>query len=911
MTFKDVNFNIAMYGTEAVTQTTYPLVYTGDESSIQVNFTVTDELDLTGATAILHLYFADSSHIEKVMALNGLVFSYLLTGTQNDHAGIVRADIFITKDGAKYTKAGYRFKIDTSLEANATIIEYAVDTLDAVVDNAEEWLLQAQTDFGVAQGQRAAEWIIDNDVRDDAFDAAQTLRENTFDAGKLAREAAFNLSESGRSNTFTVNENARQEAADANEVARDGSYEVSEGVRDGKYDSEEAGRNGQYTVQELARNNQYGVAEAARDAEYGVAEVTRNDLFEAADLARSEVADGDHNIAGTDHAIAVADTGRALTDHNTAASDHTTAVSDHGVALTDHGTANTDHSGYVADHGIAAADHTTAVTDHGVAGTDHTTAISDHSTAQSDHTTNLADHAIVGGYNTRLTAEEMATAANKISAVKGKTFADVDARFEDLEVDTTLIGTNAITNGDFLNGTTGWTAGTATVSASSNELTAVNATTGYQTVISPTITSVGGHSYYVAANVKTTSSTVGLQFTNSVNYASDKLHTGGGAYERLSVIYKHPTGYSTCRVAIYGTNTTWYVKNIICIDLTATFGAGNEPTVEQMDAIMAKFTNSWFNGTANLFRANTTLNKLMAVDARTKFESKNLVINSSMLSDGNADGLADGWNKYQEITASLIASGDVNIQRATVTGVVSNTAVALSQTFNVSTGKKYYACAYARYVNTPVNYNGLRIGNTSPTGTEYYYVNLTGTLTRYSTIITTTNTNLYMGIIARDPGDSAEIKNVGLICLTDVFGSGKEPTLAEMDRLMARYPNSWFDGTKPIQTIESLYQEKANKVQEAWITPTLTNAWVAFDTRTAKYKKTEFGRVYLKGIVKSGTIGSAIFTLPVGYRPDETLTYAIVSNGAFGYVTINTDGTVICTLGSNVSVSLSGISFFI
>lgn len=69
-------------------------------------------------------------------------------------------------------------------------------------------------------------------------------------------------------------------------------------------------------------------------------------------------------------------------------------------------------AGYDADHGRAETDHTTAV---------------------ADHTTAVADHAMVQGFDTRLTAEETATANNKISAVKGKTFADVKARFEELE----------------------------------------------------------------------------------------------------------------------------------------------------------------------------------------------------------------------------------------------------------------------------------------------------------------------------------------------------------------------------------------------------------------------------------------------------------------------------------------------
>ena len=64
---------------------------------------------------------------------------------------------------------------------------------------------------------------------------------------------------------------------------------------------------------------------------------------------------------------------------------------------------------------------------------DHGRAETDHIVAETDHATAVNDHAMVQGFNARLTAEETATANNKISAVKGKTFADVDARFEELE----------------------------------------------------------------------------------------------------------------------------------------------------------------------------------------------------------------------------------------------------------------------------------------------------------------------------------------------------------------------------------------------------------------------------------------------------------------------------------------------
>lgn len=77
----------------------------------------------------------------------------------------------------------------------------------------------------------------------------------------------------------------------------------------------------------------------------------------------------------------------------------------------------------------------------------------------------------------------------------------------------------------------------------------------------------------------------------------------------------------------------------------------------------------------------------------------------------------------------------------------------------------------------------------------------------------------------------------------------------------------------------------------------------------AQYWKDYAGIVHLGGMVKSGTIGTTIFTLPAGYRPQTILTFAVFSNNAFGYCQVNPDGTVVASGGSNVSFSLSGITF--
>lgn len=89
------------------------------------------------------------------------------------------------------------------------------------------------------------------------------------------------------------------------------------------------------------------------------------------------------------------------------------------------------------------------------------------------------------------------------------------------------------------------------------------------------------------------------------------------------------------------------------------------------------------------------------------------------------------------------------------------------------------------------------------------------------------------------------------------------------------------------------------------------NSWVNYGgtNEQAHYWKDSFNMIHIGGVVKSGTITATIFTLPAGYRPQEALIMPVASNGAFGVVTINPDGTIVASAGSNVYFSLSGISF--
>ncbi len=100
---------------------------------------------------------------------------------------------------------------------------------------------------------------------------------------------------------------------------------------------------------------------------------------------------------------------------------------------------------------------------------------------------------------------------------------------------------------------------------------------------------------------------------------------------------------------------------------------------------------------------------------------------------------------------------------------------------------------------------------------------------------------------------------------------------------------------------------------EAWNTiQTFQNSWVNYGSgyTDAQYFKDQFGVVHLRGLVKSGTIGTVpVFTLPAGYRPAKNHLIAACSNSAYGQVNVNPNGEVWAQVGSNVWFSLDTVSF--
>lgn len=131
-------------------------------------------------------------------------------------------------------------------------------------------------------------------------------------------------------------------------------------------------------------------------------------------------------------------------------------------------------------------------------------------------------------------------------------------------------------------------------------------------------------------------------------------------------------------------------------------------------------------------------------------------------------------------------------------------------------------------------------------------------------------------------------------------------------------PRTWVTGEVPTASImNQQVRDNSDYIngETTWTAATLQNAWANFGAAnaasnfsTAAYRK--FGdMVWIKGTVKNGTLGAAIFTLPAGYRPLNRCGFAIESNNVFGRVDVDNTGVVFTSLAAAAYVQLDGIVF--
>lgn len=162
---------------------------------------------------------------------------------------------------------------------------------------------------------------------------------------------------------------------------------------------------------------------------------------------------------------------------------------------------------------------------------------------------------------------------------------------------------NLITNGDFSNGTTGWTAYNSTISSTSNTLSFI-ATVKYGYAFkpfTPVVQDLVNHKIYYSAQVKTTKTSVAIAlFRINQQTIGSTFSNGLNTFQRLSnVATIASTANTNYAFGITDNAPSAFAsveaKNFIALDLTVIFGAGNEPTKEVMDAYLVQLPDSWFD----------------------------------------------------------------------------------------------------------------------------------------------------------------------------------------------------------------------------------------------------------------------------------------------------------------------------
>jgi len=110
---------------------------------------------------------------------------------------------------------------------------------------------------------------------------------------------------------------------------------------------------------------------------------------------------------------------------------------------------------------------------------------------------------------------------------------------------------------------------------------------------------------------------------------------------------------------------------------------------------------------------------------------------------------------------------------------------------------------------------------------------------------------------------------------------------------------------------------KAAITPEAWIAPTLLASWVNFGSpyALAGYRKTPWGEVQLRGLIKNGTTtaGTVVLNLPGGYRPANDRERAFVSvqggNNACRINVLANGDVAIAGVSDNSFLSLESVRF--
>lgn len=178
-----------------------------------------------------------------------------------------------------------------------------------------------------------------------------------------------------------------------------------------------------------------------------------------------------------------------------------------------------------------------------------------------------------------------------------------------------------VTNGDFSNGTTGWTALIGNISLTSNILSLTGNGMAEAVILDKTTneTAVSGNKIYLSAFVKVTNSdcnrieirVFGTTTTGTVQVITISNPVINQLYNIFGVVtipsdmvglikFRLVHYYATAAISIGKVMEIYGVNGVLMYNLSTPFGVGNEPTASEFRAILTADGNQYWEGVRNV-----------------------------------------------------------------------------------------------------------------------------------------------------------------------------------------------------------------------------------------------------------------------------------------------------------------------
>lgn len=245
-------------------------------------------------------------------------------------------------------------------------------------------------------------------------------------------------------------------------------------------------------------------------------------------------------------------------------------------------------------------------------------------------------------------------------------------------------------------------------------------------------------------------------------------------------------------------------RELLSINLTETFGKGNEPSLAFMDGLLNSIGGYFENRLPIGDSVNVALKSSLENKSKIeKLESDNQIDITNHIENGD---FRSGTDKWSALSGSNITHGDKALN---VNGNGNTFMVRAYQYSGIpyKLGSKVYVRAEFEINNDNCNRAGFYIRSSSAPASNETFIMQTSPNKNKKFImsgvvdITDAKGSGFVGVYARaDYEDGAtangtvmKVRNVIALNLTEDFGKGNEPDRESLDNLISAYPDSFFD----------------------------------------------------------------------------------------------------------------------